>query len=130
MTGSPDSAAGALEAGALLGQDQPAVLVLLGEDQRVDLLADLDLLRGVDRLADRELPGWDDALALVTDVDEDLVLVDPHHLAGDDVALFEGDNRGVVVRNDLAVDLEQHPVGALDDLRVGVGGWRGHCGFH
>src|SRR6185312_1044442 len=95
LGGSLDAAPGALEASALLRQDQPAVLVLLGEDQRVDLFAELDLLRGVDRLADRQLPGGDDALALVTDVDEDLVLVDPDHLAGDDVALFEGDDRGV-----------------------------------
>ena len=129
LGGGLDAAPGALEPRALLGQDQPAVLVLLGEDQRVDLLADLDLLRGVDRLADRQLAGGDDALALVPDVDEDLVLVDPHHLARDDVALVEGNDGRVIVRDDLAVDLEEHPVGALDDLCVGVGG-RGQCGFH
>ena len=44
-----------LEAGALLGHDEAAVLVLLGEDQRVDLLAELDLVVRVDVLADREL---------------------------------------------------------------------------
>ena len=118
LGGGLDAAPGALEAGALLGQDQAAVLVLLGEDERVDLLAELDLLVRVDRLADRELVGGDDPLALVADVDEDLVLVDPHDLAGDDVALLEGDDRGVVVGDDLAVDLEQQPVGALDDLGV------------
>src|SRR5439155_10507180 len=64
-----------LEAGALLGHDEAAVLVLLGEDQRVDLLAELDLVVRVDRLADRELVGGDDPLALVADVDEDLVVV-------------------------------------------------------
>ena len=53
--GGLDLAPGALEAGALLGEDQAAVLVLLGEDERVDLLADLDLVGRVDRLADREL---------------------------------------------------------------------------
>jgi hypothetical protein len=130
LGGGLDAAPGALEPGALLGQDQPAVLVLLGEDQRVDLLAELDLLRGVNRLADRQLAGGDDALALVADVDEDLVLVDPHHPAGDDIALLEGHDRRVVIGNDPAVDLEEHPVGALDDLRVCVGGGRGHCGFH
>src|SRR6476661_5922385 len=59
------------EAGALLGEDQAAVLVLLGEDEGVDLFAELDLLGGIDRLADRELVIGDDPLALVPDVDED-----------------------------------------------------------
>ena len=76
-----DPAPGLLEAGALLGQHQPAVLVLLGEDERVDLLAQLDLVVRVDRLADRQLVERDDALALVADVDQDLVLVDPDDLA-------------------------------------------------
>ena len=117
----PRCGARPLEAGALLGEDQAAVLVLLGEDEGVDLLAELDLLVRVDRLADRELVGGDDPLALVADVDEDLVLVDAHDPAGDDVALLEGDDRRVVVGDDLAVDLEQQSVGALDDL--GVGRW-------
>src|SRR5262249_18108087 len=34
---------GLLEAGALLGEDQAPLLVLLGEDERIDLLAELDL---------------------------------------------------------------------------------------
>ena len=130
LGGGLDAAPGALEAGALLGQDQAAVLVLLGEDEGVDLLAELDLLGRVDRLADRELVVGDDPLALVADVDEDLVLVDPHHLPGDDVPLVEGDDRGVVVGKDLAVDLEEHPVGSLDDSGVGGGLWRCHRGFH
>ena len=121
-TGSPDSAAasmrapGLLEAGALLGQDQAAVLVLLGEDERVDLLAELHLVVRIDRLADRQLVERDDALALVADVDQDLVLVDADDLARDDVALLEGDDGGVVVGDDLAVDLEQESVRALDDV--------------
>ena len=52
LGGGLDLAPGLLEARALLGQQQP-VLVLLGEDQRVDLLAELDLVVRVDRLADR-----------------------------------------------------------------------------
>src|SRR3954468_9959025 len=124
-----DLAPGALEAGALLGQDQAAVLVLLGEDERVDFLAELNFLIRIYRLADRELVVGDDPFALVSDVDQDLVLVDPDDLPGDDVAFFEGNDRGVVVRDDLAVDLEEHPVGALDDasIRDGRGGERG---FH
>ena len=116
LGGGLDAAPRLLEAGALLGQDQAAVLVLLGEDERVDLLAELDLVGGVDRLADRQLVGGDDALGLVADVDEHLVLVDADDLAGDDVALLERRERGVVVGDDLAVDLEQEAVGALDDL--------------
>ena len=105
-----------LEAGALLGEQKTAVLILLGEDQRVDLLAELDLVVRVDRLANRELIHRNDALALVADVDQDLVLIDPHHLARDDVALLEGDDGRVVVGNYLAVDLEEQSVRALDGL--------------
>ena len=118
LGGGLDAAPGLLEARALLGQDQPAVLVLLGEDEGVDLLAELDLVVRVDGLADRQLVGGDDPLALVADVDEDLVLVDPDDVAGDDVALLEGGEGRVVVGDDLAVDLEEQPVGALDDLRI------------
>ena len=114
LGGGLDPAPCLLEAGALLGEDQTALGVLLGEDQGVDLLAERDLVRGIDRPADRELVGGDDALRLVADVDQDLVLVDPHDLAVDDVALLEGDHRRGVVGDDLAVDLEQEAVGTLD----------------
>ena len=125
-----DLAPGALEAGTLLGQDQPAVLVLLGEDQRVDLLAQLDLVVGVDRLANRQLAGGDDPLGLVADIDENLVVVDADDVAGDDIALREGMNRCVVVGDDLPVDLQQEAVRALDDPRIGdlVEGRHGGCG--
>jgi hypothetical protein len=79
--GQLDAAPRFLEAGALLGKDQAALGVLLGEDQRVDLLAELDLFRRVDRLADRELVARDDTLGLVADVDEDLVFVDADDFA-------------------------------------------------
>ena len=112
--GDLDAAPSLLEAGALLGKDQTALGVLLGEDQRVDLLAELDLFGRVDRLADRELVGGNDALGLVADVDEDLVFVDPDDLAVDDVALIEGDHRRRVIGDDLAVDFEQQATGTLD----------------
>ena len=51
---------------------------------------------------------------------QDLVLVDPHDLAVDDIALLEGDHRRRVVGDDLAVDFQQQPVGSLD----GIAGWR------
>ena len=107
LGGGLDAAPGLLEAGALLGEDQATLLVLLGQDERVDLLAELDLLLGLDRLADRELVRGDDALGLVADVDEDLVLIDTNDLAVHDVALLEGVDRRVVVRDELAVDLDQ-----------------------
>ena len=44
LGGGLDPAPGLLEAGALLGEDQATLLVLLGEDERVDLLAELDLV--------------------------------------------------------------------------------------
>src|ERR1700754_1379673 len=113
LGGDLDAAPGFLEAGALLGEDQAALGVLLGEDQRVDLLAELDLLGRIDRLADRELVGGNDALGLVADVDEDLVFVDADDLAVDDVALVEGDHRRGVVGDDLAVDLQQQAARAL-----------------
>ncbi len=123
-TGSPLSAAASMRRHAFskrarfFDMIQAAVLVLLDEDQRVDLLAELDLLGGVDALADRKLVGGDDPLALVADVDEDLVLVDAYDVARDDFPLEEGE-RGVVVRDDLPVDLEQQAVGTLDDLGFG-----------
>jgi hypothetical protein len=127
-----DAAPGLLEAGALLGEDQAAVGIFLGEDEGVDLLALLDLVGRVDRLANRELVRGNDALGLVADVDQDLVLVDPHDLALDDVALLEGDHRRGVIGDDLAVDFEQQAVRSLNGRASGrrrnqcVG--RGHGG--
>src|ERR1700712_1157049 len=102
--GDLDAAPGFLEAGALLGEDQATLGVLLGEDQRVDLLAELDLFRRVDRLADRELVARDDTLSLVADVDEDLVFVDADNFAVDHVSLVEGNHRRRVIRDDFSVD--------------------------
>ncbi len=76
-----DRAPGALVLGALLGQDEPALLVLLLEDEGLDVVADADDLVGVDVVADRELTGGDDALGLEADVEQDLVLVDLDHRA-------------------------------------------------
>ena len=84
-----DGAPGALVLGALLGQDQPAFLVLLLEDQGLDLVADGDDLVGVDVVLDRQLTRGDDALGLVADVEQDLVAVDLDDGALDDVAVVE-----------------------------------------
>src|SRR6058998_2303618 len=84
-----DGAPGALVLRALLGQDQPALLVLLLENQGLDLVADLDDLVGVDVVLDGELTRGNDALGLVADVQEDLVAVDLDDGAFDDVAVVE-----------------------------------------
>src|ERR1044072_2450580 len=70
LGGGLDPAPGLLEAGALLGEDEAALGVFFGEDEGVDLLAQLDLVAGVDRLADRELVGGGDPLRLVAEVDQ------------------------------------------------------------
>src|SRR6266480_4206965 len=91
-----------LEARALLGEDQPAFGVLLREHERIDLFADLNLVLGVDRAANRELGDRDHAFRLVADVDENLVLVDAHDRAVHDLALVDRREGSVVVRDELA----------------------------
>ena len=119
-----DRAPGALVLGALLGQDQPALLVLLLEDQGLDLVADADDLGRVDVVLDRQLAGGDDALGLVPDVEQDLVPVDLDDRAGDDVPVVE-------VLDGL-VDRGEELIGVADvvdgDLRRG--GRLGRAGGH
>src|SRR5699024_8879388 len=90
-----DGAPGALVLGALLGQDQAPVLVLLGEHQGLDLIAHLDHLAGVDIVLDGELAGGDHALGLVADVEQDLVTIDLDDGSLDDVPIVEVLDRGV-----------------------------------
>ena len=97
-----------LEPRALLRQDQAPVGILLLEHERVDLVTDRDLLVGVHRPADAELGDRDDPLRLVADVDQDLVLVDADHGAGNHVPLAEVGQRAVVVGNEHPVHLD-HP---------------------
>ena len=86
LGGALDVLPGELEPRALLRQDQAPFGVLLREHQRVDLVAERDLVGRVDRAADRELGDRDDALRLVADVDEHLVLVDADDGAVDNLA--------------------------------------------
>ena len=74
---------------ALLGEDQATFLVLLGEDECLNLGAELDNLRGVDVVLDGQLAGGDDAFGLVTDVEQNLIVVDLNDLAGDEIAVVE-----------------------------------------
>ncbi len=84
-----DPAPRALVLGALLGEDQAALLVLLLENQGFERVAELDDLGGIDVLADRQLLGGDDALGLVPDVQEDLVAVHLDDGPLDEVAVLE-----------------------------------------
>ena len=106
-----------LEASALLGEDQAAFRVLLREDERVDLLADGHFVGRVHRAADRELCDRDDALGLVADVHEDLVLVDTYDEAVYDLAFVDLREGRLVVGDEL-------PVGALNPDPVLDGRWR------
>ena len=112
-----DRAPGALVLCALLGEDQPAFLVLLLEDQGFHLVADLDDLVRVDVVLDGELARGDDALGLVADVQQHLVPVDLDDDALDDVAVVEVLDR--------LVDRREEVFGRADvvdrDLRGGAG---------
>src|SRR5437870_1725025 len=79
---------------ALLRQDQPALLVLLLEHEGLDPVPDLHDLVRVDVVADRKLFRRDHALGLVADVQEDLIAIDLHDLALDDVTVLEVADRG------------------------------------
>src|SRR5581483_6061572 len=92
-----------LEACALLQEDQATLGILLRHHERGDLVADRDLVGRMHRPADRELADGDDAFGLVTDVDEDFVLVHTDDGAVDDLALVDRREGRLVVRNQLAV---------------------------
>ena len=103
-----DRAPGPLVLGPLLGEDQPAFLVLLLEDEGLDLVAERHDLGGVDVVADRQLAGRDHALGLVADVEQDLVAVDLDHGAFDDLAVLDVDHGvgvGIVERTAVEVVL-------------------------
>ena len=103
LGGALDVLPGELEPGALLRQDQAAFGVLLGEDERVDLVTERNLVGGVDRAADRELGDRDHAFRLVADVHQHLVLVHPDDRAVDDLALVDLGEGRLVVGNQLTV---------------------------
>src|SRR5262245_9674834 len=103
LGGSLDRLPRDFEARALLGQDEPAVGVLLCQDERVDLVAELDFVLGVHGAPDRQLRDRDHTLGLVADVDQDLVLVDADDLAVHDLALVDRREGRFVVRNLLSV---------------------------
>ena len=111
-----DRLPGELEARALLREEQAPLRVLLRHHERVDLVADRDLVGRVHVPADRELGDGDDALGLVADVDQHLVLVDTHDRAVDHLPFVDRREGAVVVGDQL-------PVGAgRPDAGFGLGG--------
>ena len=124
-----DRAPGPLVLGPLLREDQPAFLVLLLEDERLDLVAEVDDLRRVDVVADRQLTGGDDPLGLVTDVEQDLVAVDLDHRALDDLAVLDLHHRcGVGLFERHAPEVVFHHLSRRVVVTCGRIGLLGGCG--
>ncbi len=90
-----DGNPGTLVLGALLGKDEAAVLVLLLKDQSLDLVAQAHDVGRIGVLADGQLAGGNDALALEADVNEDLVVLELDNGAIDQIALVELGQRAV-----------------------------------
>jgi hypothetical protein len=83
---------------------------------------------GVDVVADGELTSRDHALGLEPDVEQDLVLVDLDHRAGDDVAVVEVDDGavdGLLERHPAEVVVDHASEGVLAGLVEGAGLARG-----
>jgi len=112
-------------------KDQATFLVLLLEHERLDLVPNRDDLVRIEVVADGQLTRRNHALGLEADVEEHLVLVDLHHLAGDNVSVLEGDDGPVdrvleghvaeVVLDDLAGNVD--PVGVEGAMTLFI--WKG-----
>ena len=137
-----DAPPGAFVLGTLLGEDEAALVVLAVDHHGLDALTDGNDLTGVHTVADRQLARRDDALRLVPDVQENLVPVDPHDGALDDLPVGDIDHRGrvglvegkgsEVVEDDLAGDVLAACVECAHGRRVegGIGGSQvGHGGL-
>ena len=74
---------------ALLGQDQAAFLVLLGEHESLNNVTHSDNLVGINIVLDRQLAGGNDALGLVANIEEHLIPVNLDNDAFDNVAIIE-----------------------------------------
>ena len=83
------------EVGALLGEDDQTVLVLHFLEEYVDDQADRDGARI------RELGEGDDAFALETDVDQNLLVIHREHRAAHDLAFTQRAQRFLVMAEDL-----------------------------
>ena len=131
-----DRAPGPLVLGPLLGEDQPAFLVFLLENQRLNLFTEGDDLGGIHVVADGEFSDRDDPFRLESDVQQDFVPVDLHDGALDQIAVFELDNRaghriferraGEVVLGDRAGNVDPVFVKVTHRLGREQGGALGH----
>ena len=74
---------------ALLGQNQTAFLVFLGDDKSLNSVADLDDFVRINVLLDGKLAGGNDALSLVADVEQDLVVIDLDDGTFDQITITE-----------------------------------------
>ena len=74
---------------ALLGQNQTAFLVFLGDDKSLNSVADLDDFVRINVLLDGKLTGGNDALSLVADVEQDLVVIDLDDGTFDQITITE-----------------------------------------
>ncbi len=74
---------------ALLREDQPALFVLLLEDQGFDVVTDCDDIGRIHVVLDRQFARRNDTFGLIADVEQDLVPVDLDDGAFDNVAVIE-----------------------------------------
>jgi hypothetical protein len=90
-----DVAPGALVLSALLGEDQAAFLVFLGEDKRFNLVTNGDHVPRIDIVLDGKLAGRDDTFGLVTDVEQNFVAVNLDYRSFNEVSVVEVLDGGV-----------------------------------
>ena len=121
-------APGALVLCTLLREDQAPLLVLLLQDKGFDLLVEGHDVTGMRVVADGEFAGRDDSLGLEADVDEHLVVVDPHHVADDHRAfLNRHDTAGVGGGQLILVEVVHGDFPRLDKLGHLIGGEAREC---
>jgi len=90
-----DVAPGTLVLSTLLGEDQAAFFVFLGEDQGFDQIANGDNVSGINVVLDGQLAGGDDTFGLVTDVEQNFIAVDLDDGTFDEVSVVEVLDGGV-----------------------------------
>ena len=112
-----DAVPSTLVLGTLLGQDQTTVLVLLLENEGLDGITECNDVCRVSVLADGQLAGRGDALALEADVHQHLVVLHLNDSAVNEIALIKVGNRTVdEVVHLLLVDIVKRENGRVLNL--------------